>query len=110
MRRSLFIFILAALAAFGLYRYLQLDHRLHSRRAGEQYTPAEGPRIDPKDVQVLTALDGEYTRLVHAVIPSVVSITTSRKVQNPQVIDPFEFLFRRRGTAPQDQVQTALGS
>ncbi|MEP6670796.1 MAG: trypsin-like peptidase domain-containing protein [Chthoniobacter sp.] len=110
MRRSLFIFLVAALAAFGLYRWSQLDHRLHGQAVAEQYTPADGPRIDPKDVQVLTALDAEYTRLVQAVIPSVVSITTSRhlQAQNPAVIDPFEFLFRRRNPTPQEQ--TALGS
>lgn len=109
MRRSLFIFIVAALVAFGLYRWSQLDQRLHGQRAVEQYTPAEGLRIDPKDVQVLTALDAEYTRLVHAVTPSVVSITTSRRVQNPTSVDPLEFFFRRRSTTPQDQVQLGSG-
>ena len=109
MRRTLFICLIAALVAFGFYRWSQLDHRLHGQRVSEQYTPAEGPRIDPKDVQVLTALDAEYTRLVHAVIPAVVSITASRKVQTPQVTDPFEFLFRRRSPAQQGQVQVGSG-
>lgn len=110
MRRSLFIFIVAALVAFGLYRWSQLDQRLHGQRAAEPYTPAEGLRIDPKDVQVLTALDAEYTRLVHAVTPSVVSITTSRRVQqNPAAVDPLEFFFRRRPATPQDQVQLGSG-
>lgn len=109
MRRSLFIVIIAALVAFGLYRYLQLDHRLHGQGSSAQYTPAEGPRIDPKDVQVLTALDAEYSRLVHAVLPSVVSITSSRKLQTPQVVDPLEFLFRRRTPQQQDQVQLGSG-
>jgi Do/DeqQ family serine protease len=109
MRRSLFIFIIAALIAFGVYRWSQLDQRLHGQRVSGQYTPAEGPRIDPKDVQVLTALDAEYTRLVHAVIPAVVSITASRKYQTPQVTDPFEFLFRRRSPAQQGQVQVGSG-
>jgi len=109
MRRTLFICLIAALVAFGFYRWSQLDHRLHGQRVSEQYTPAEGPRIDPKDVQVLTALDAEYTRLVHAVIPAVVSITASRKVQTQQVTDPFEFLFRRRSPAQQGQVQVGSG-
>lgn len=109
MRRTLFICLIAALVAFGFYRWSQLDHRLHGQRVSEQYTPAEGPRIDPKDVQVLTALDAEYTRLVHAVIPAVVSITASRKVQTPQVTDPFEFLFRRRSPTQQGQVQVGSG-
>ena len=113
MRRSLFIFLIAALAAFGLYRWLQLDHRLHEHRTADQYTPAEGPKINPKDVQVLTALDGELTRLVHAVIPSVVSITSSRRTQTsgPVMIDPFDFLFpNRRLRTPTERAQMALGS
>jgi serine protease Do len=110
MRRSLFIFLIAGLSAFGLYRWLQLDHRLHPRRAAEQYTPAEGPGIDPKDVQVLSALDAEYTRLVQAVVPSVVSITSSRHLAQRPVIDPFEFLFpNRRPRTPKEQIQLGSG-
>ena len=114
MRRSLFIFLITALVAFGLYRWLQLDQRLNEgRRTAEHYTPAEGPKIDPKDIQVLAALDAEYTQLVQAVVPSVVSVTTSRRVPagSPVIIDPFEFLFRhRRLPGPQQQVKTSLGS
>ncbi len=114
MRRSLFIFLVAALIAFGVFRWQRLNSQLHSEhRTAEKYTPAEGPKIDPKDVQVLAALDSEYTRLVDAVIPSVVSITTSRRVQIPgsAVIDPFEFFFRNhRPRSPQERVQTSLGS
>ena len=114
MRRSLFIFLVTALAAFGLYRWLQLDHRLHgSGHGAEQYTPAEGPKIDPKDIQVLTALDAEYTRLVQAVVPSVVSITTERRAptQGPGAVDSLEFLIHNhRLPGPQDQVKTSLGS
>jgi serine protease Do len=119
MRRSLFLFLIAALVSFGLYRWLQLNHRLHHRQTAEQYTPAEGPTIDPKDVQVLSALDAEYTRLVQAVIPSVVSITSSRHLaQHPAILDPMELLLRlrRRQALPQDrqnlpqQEQLSLGS
>ncbi len=104
MRRTLFIVLLTVLVGFGFYRW----NRLHSRAAGgasggKQYTPAEGPRIDPKDVQVLTALDAEYTRLVAAVVPSVVSITSSRTAQ---VQDPFELFFGQRPP----RGQQAMGS
>ena len=110
MRRSVFLILLAALLAFGIYRYEHL-RRDGPRRAAERYTPAEGPKIDPKDVQVLSALDAEYTRIVQAVMPSVVSITTQRRLAVPQVVDPFDFLFRnRRPRAPQERVQTSLGS
>jgi serine protease Do len=113
MRRSLFIFLIAALIAFGFYRWQRLNNQLSGeRRAPEQYTPAQGPKIDPKDVQVLSALDAEYTRLIEAVVPSVVSITTSRRVQlRNQQVDPFELFFRnRRPGLPQERTQTSLGS
>ncbi len=74
------------------------------------FTPAASPVIDLKDTRVLEAIDAEYTRLVQAVVPSVVSITTSRRVESgPYVIDPFEFLFRRRA-APRTGIQNSLGS
>lgn len=104
MRRTLFIVLLVALIAFGFYRW----QRMHTpsqggARGAKKYTPAEGPRIDPKDVQVLTALDAEYARLVAAVVPSVVSITSSRTVQAQ---DPFEFFFSKRPP----RAQQAMGS
>lgn len=114
MRRSLFIVLLVSLVAFGLFRWKQLDAQIHGGpRVPEHYTPASGPKIDAKDIQVLSALDAEYTRLVHAVVPSVVSITTSRKVQAPgdQITDPFDFYFRNnRPRRPQDRTQFSLGS
>ena len=61
---------------------------------------------------MLSPLDAEYTRLVQAVVPSVVSITTSRHLatQPPAILDPFEFLFRnRKPSCPQEQVQLGSG-
>jgi len=113
MRRSLFLFLVAALVAFGIYRWQHLNTPLHSeRRVPERYTPAEGLKINPKDMQVLSALDAEYTRLIQAVVPSVVSITTSRRVQSRNLnLDPFQQLFRKRPLqTPQDRTQTSLGS
>lgn len=108
MRRSVFLILLALLAGFAIYRYAENGGR---RGGAEKYTPAAGPRIDPKDVQVLSALDAEYSRLVAAVIPSVVSVVTQRRVQVPQMMDPFEFLFRQRQQRrPAEQVQSGLGS
>ncbi len=98
MRRTLFLALIAALVVFGLYRWQRLHSLAQDGGSGAQsYTPAQGPRIDPKDVQVLTALDVEYTRLVAAVVPSVVSISSSRNVP---VRDPVELLFNRRMTRP----------
>ncbi len=107
MRRSLFIFLIAVLVAFGVFRWQRLNSQLHGgTRVPEQYTPATGPKIDPKDVQVLSALDAEYTRLMQAVVPSVVSITTSRR----SAVDPFELFRQRRFRQPQGDVQTSMGS
>src|SRR5688500_5824074 len=109
MRRILFIVLIAALVAFGVYRWQRLNAQLRGKeRTAERYTPAEGPRISPKDVQVLAALDSEYTRLVQAVIPSVVSITTSRQVPG-RVFDPLDFLRGQRSLGELDK-QTFLGS
>src|SRR5277367_5382979 len=112
MRRSLFIFLVAALLVFAIYRWQRLEHLVHDGGHTERYTPASGPKIDLKDVQVLAALDSEYTRLVEAVVPSVVSIATSRRVQVAQSAgnNPLDMFFRNRRMlqAPQERIQTAL--
>jgi serine protease Do len=57
----------------------------------EKFTPVEGPKIDLGSVDILQRLNEEYTRLFDAVVPSVVSITTTKTVQRSP--DPFEFFF-----------------
>ncbi len=110
MRRSVFLILMVLLAGFAIYRYSVVSNG-GGRRISEKYTPASGSRIDPKDVQVLSALDAEYSRIVAAVIPSVVSVVTQRRVQMPQQMDPFEFLFRQRQPRqPRERVQSGLGS
>lgn len=106
MRRSLFLLLIIGLLAFAWYRHEQLGLG-DSRRRPEKYTPAEGPTINLKEVEVLAALDAEYSRLVDAVVPSVVSIA-SRGVARQRYMDPLD-IFRRRGAAP-ERVQTSLGS
>ena len=66
------------------------------RRFPEKYTVAEGPRIDLKDVDVLTALSRQRVALARAVVPSVVSIITSKTVEMPELPkgDPFAFFHR----------------
>jgi serine protease Do len=114
MRRSLFIFLIAALVVFAIYRWQRLNHALHDGAHAEHYTPASGPKIDIKDMQVLAALVSEYTRLVDAVVPSVVSITTSRRVQVAQSTGntPLDMFLRNRRLLPppRERIQTALGS
>ncbi len=112
MRRSFFIFLLSALLVFGAYRYYRLaDVGNGPRRTTDQYTPAAGPKIDAKDVQVLAALDAEYSHLINAVVPSVVSITSSRTVRLQQQINPLEFFFPNRiNRPPLERQQSSLGS
>lgn len=115
MRRSFFLFLITALIIFGVYRYWKLTHaRPGFRTVSESYTPADAPKVDLKDVQVLAALDAEYTRLVDAVVPSVVSIDTSGTVlvQRPQMMNPFDLFYpnRRPRTAIEQQQRTSLGS
>ena len=107
MRRSLFIVLLVALLGFAFYRWQRVSKPWGDESGAKRYTPAAGPRIDPRDVQVLTALDAEYARLVAAVVPSVVSITSSRMTSAvAQAQDPFELFFGKR--PPREQ--QALGS
>lgn len=112
MRRSFFIFLLSALVVFGVYRYYRVSNGGPGSRATSiHYTPAEGPKIDVKDVQVLSALDAEYSRLIDAVVPSVVSITSSRTVRLQQRVNPLEFFFPNRGSRqPLERQQSSLGS
>jgi serine protease Do len=108
MRRFILFLIVVALAVFGLYRW---NESRRPRLRPESYTPADGPRIDLKDVEVLAALDKEFTRLVDAVIPSVASITTAKRVQQRSLVDPLElFLGRRYRSLPTERIQRSLGS
>ena len=106
MKRFLLFVALVILAVYGVSRWNG------QRSMPETFTPVSTVQVDLKDSQVLTALNREYTELVQAVVPSVVSITTSRRVAVPQVVDPFEFFFgQRRGqSAPREQVRNSLGS
>jgi serine protease Do len=56
-------------------------------------------------------MEEEYTRLVQAVVPSVVSITATKRVEAPAVQDPFELFFGRRFRIPrQTEEMRSLGS
>ena len=78
----------------------------------EKFTPADKPSLDFNSVDVLQRLDEEYTKVTAAVVPSVVSITTTRTVTRRMPIDPLELFFGRR-FSDQNQGQqkvTSLGS
>src|SRR5215211_1035911 len=113
----LFVGLLAA-AISALYDY-RLKHgglNLTGRATPEKYTLASAPIIDPKQVGTLDALNRERRSLVSSVLPSVVSIRTSKKVplRRQYGMDPFEFFYRNsrqfRNPNEQAMVQNSLGS
>ena len=82
----------------------------------EKYSLATNPSVDPKDVAGLENLNRERRALVSSVIPSVVSIKTSKKVpvRRQYQLDPSDFFNRnpRQFRNPNDEalVQNSLGS
>src|ERR1700733_10371245 len=108
MRRFLFFVAIIGIFLAGLYDW---NHRRKDALQRDSYTPVTTPNLDGNDVQLLSAIDREYTKLVNAVVPSVVSITTSKRVNEGYAIDPYELLFhhRLRGI-PREREGIALGS
>ncbi len=99
-----------------LYDY-QLHHghlSLTNHARPEKYTLADAPAVDPKSVASLASLSDERRKLVAGVIPSVVSVKTTKRIQRPQGLDPFDFFrgnFRQyRGPEDEAMVQNSLGS
>ncbi len=120
MKNLLKFFLLVLVLSAGvslLYDY-QLHHgrlSLNSRKTPEKYTLAENPAVDAKEIASLASLSNERRKLVAGVIPSVVSVKTSKRIQRRQFgLDPFDFFrgnFRQfRGPADEALVQNSLGS
>ncbi|MEY2546439.1 MAG: serine protease Do, partial [Verrucomicrobiota bacterium] len=116
-----FLFVaLLSIAISALYDYRLRHGGLNVlQRAPEKYTLPTSPNVDPKAVASLDALNRERRALVSSVIPSIVAVKTSKKIQAPrQYMDPFEFFFGGgrggggRSRNPQDDamVQNSLGS
>lgn len=103
--RRLFLFLI--MGTLVGYFWWRLDHR-DVTRVPEKFTPVEAPKINIEDVKVLAAIDAEYTKLIESVVPSVVSITSSRTVlqQVPLTIEDL-LLGRQRA---QKAKSTSLGS
>jgi len=84
--------------------------------ASEKYSLATAPTVDPKDVAGLENLNRERRALVSAIIPSVVSIKTSKKVavRKQYQLDPGDFFNRNprqfRNPNEEAMVQNSLGS
>jgi serine protease Do len=99
-----------------LYDY-QLRHgrlSLTTRATPEKYTLADGPAVDSKAIASLASLSDERRKLVAGVIPSVVSVKTTKRIQRRQGLDPFDFfrgnMRQFRGPADEAMVQNSLGS
>ena len=93
MKRFLAFVLLVALFLLGLW----LNQRRQRGEAMSENFTTSGAPIDAKDVPVLSAMDAEYTRLVQAVVPSVVSLVTTRTIHVP-VADPFDLLLGLRSS------------
>ena len=120
MKNLLKFFVFVALLSIGisaLYDY-QMHHGLSGsgpRRTPEKYTLPTDANINPKQVADLEELNRERRELVNSVVPSVVSVKTSKKIslRRQTQLDPFEFFFprSRRGGSPEEAlVQNSLGS
>lgn len=106
---ALFVFALA-LALFGIWRDGSGEYGLLNLLRGEKpsevkFTAPAVPRLDLGEVELLTRLDGEYSKLAASVLPSVVSVTTKTVRQGGYGWHPF---FGLVGT--QAQVIPGLGS
>ncbi|MFN2508306.1 MAG: trypsin-like peptidase domain-containing protein, partial [Chthoniobacterales bacterium] len=113
----LFVGLLSAgISALYDYRLKRGGLDLGGRRTPEKYTLASAASVEPKEVSTLDALSRERRALVNSVIPSVVSIRTSKKVplRRQYGMDPFEFFYRNsrqyRNPHEEAMVQNSLGS
>ena len=103
-RRLLLLLVVGILVGYAWWRY---EHR-DVRRVAEKFTPLVSPKLSLDDVKVLAAIDAEYTRLVQSVVPSVVSITSSRTVTQLAPLTIEDLLTGRQRT--QRAKSTSLGS
>jgi serine protease Do len=106
------VFVLLLALAISLIYVWQAKQPGPPQVKVEKFTPADKPSLDLDSVDVLQRLDDEYTKVVTAVVPSVVSITTTKTLTRRMPIDPLELFFGRRFSddSPAQQKVTSLGS
>jgi serine protease Do len=112
MRRGTFLLLVGILLAVGIYRAVQLGviQTWLGFKSPAKYTLATAPPLEASDVPRLAGTDEEYARLVDAVLPSVVSITSQRVTQSgPDRVSPLDLLLGNRSARLQP-VETSLGS
>ncbi len=105
------VFVLLLALAISLIYVWQGRQPGQAQVKVEKFTPADKPSLDLNSVDVLQRLDEEYTKVANAVVPSVVSITTTKTGSRRMPVDPLELFFGRRFSdeSPQQKV-TSLGS
>jgi serine protease Do len=120
MKNLLKFLIFVVLVSLGI----SLLYDYQTRRGGlflpsktpEKYTLATAPPIDRKEIGTLDQFNRERRALVANVIPSVVSVKTSRKIaaRRQYALDPFEYFFLNprqfRNPNEEAMVQNSLGS
>jgi serine protease Do len=106
------VFVLLLALAISLIYVWQGRQPGQAQVKVEKFTPADKPSLDLSSVDVLQRLDEEYTKVANAVVPSVVSITTTKTVARRMPIDPLELFFGRRFSDDNSAQQkvTSLGS
>src|SRR6266702_438532 len=120
MKNFLKFLVFVVLISLGIS--LLYDYRMrHGGLVGpsttpEKYSLATAPPVDRKEIGTLEEFNRERRTLVSNVIPSVVSVKTSKKiaVRRQYALDPFEFFRGNFGQFqnPNDEamVQNSLGS
>ncbi|HWB59649.1 MAG TPA: trypsin-like peptidase domain-containing protein, partial [Chthoniobacteraceae bacterium] len=102
MKRFLVFLVVVAVFLAGVYVW---THRRVTPGGRSPFTPATQPVLDLSNVHVLSAIDQENESVVDKVLPSVVSITTSKKVETgTYIFDPYH------GLSPQLADLSVLGS
>src|SRR6202049_3648468 len=106
------VFVLLLALAISLIYVWQGKQPGQAQVKVEKFTPADKPSLDLNAGDVLQRLDEEYTKVADAVVPSVVSTTTTKTVTRRMPIDPLELFFGRRFSDqnPAQQKVTSLGS
>src|ERR1700726_883534 len=106
------VFVLLLALAISLIYVWQGKQPGQAQVKVEKFTPADKPTLDLNSVDVLQRLGEENTKVADAVVPSVVSIPTTKTVSRRMPIDPLELFFGRRFSDenPAQQKVTSLGS
>jgi serine protease Do len=106
------VFVLLLALAISLIYVWQAKQPGQAQVKVEKFTPADKSSLDLNSVDVLQRLDEEYTKVANAVVPSVVSISTTKTVSRRMPIDPLELFFGKRFSEdnPAQQKVTSLGS